>query len=59
MMSGIVFRIQPKKEKSYLVWPKGEEKQNKNDSICQGPSNGMMGWWSHEQLPKIVKNQML
>ena len=26
---------------------------------CQHPSNGMLGWWSHGQLPKMVKKPKL
>ena len=28
-------------------------------STCQGPSNGRLGWWSHDPLPKMVKKQKL
>jgi len=24
---------------------------------CQGPSYGLLGAWSHDQLPKMVKNE--
>ena len=47
------------KRKSHLVGPKSEEKQNKDDYTCQGPSNGMSGQWSHDQLPKMVKKRKL
>ena len=43
------------KRKYHLIWPKGEEKQDKDDYTCQGSCNGLSGGWSHDQFPKIVK----
>ena len=43
------------KMKCDLVWPKSQENQNNDDSACQGSFNIMLGWWSHDQLPKIAK----
>jgi hypothetical protein len=40
-----------------MVGPKSEEKQDKDDYTCQGPSNGILGQWSHDQLPKMDKNE--
>ena len=40
----------PLTRKSHLVW-------KEKDSTCQGPLDGMSGQWSHDQLPKMVKNQ--
>jgi hypothetical protein len=40
---------------AHLVGPKSEEKQDKDDYTCQGPSNGILGQWSHDQLPKMEK----
>jgi len=28
--------------------------QDNNDDTCQGPSNGLLGWWSHDQSSKMV-----
>ena len=33
------------------------EKQDNDDPTCQGPCNGVLGCWSHDQLPKMVKNE--
>ena len=46
------------KRKYYLVWPKGEEKQDKDDYTCQGPCNGLSGGclrWCEWQLGHDVK----
>ena len=48
-------RVQLKK--SNLVWPKSEEKQDKDDYTCQGPSDRLLREWSCDQLPKIAKNK--
>ena len=58
--SGTAFRVHvivlPKRGKgSNLV--KSEEKQDKDDFTYQGPSNRSLGGWSHDQLPKMVKNK--
>ena len=45
--------------KYHLIWPKGEEKQGKDDYTCQGPFSGLSGGWSHDQFPKIVRKQKL
>ena len=45
--------------KSQLVGPKSEEKQDKDDYTCQGPSDGILGQWSHDQLPKNGQKQKL
>jgi hypothetical protein len=45
------------KRKFHLVGPKSEEKQDTDDYTCQGPSNGIFGPWSHDQLPKMDKNE--
>jgi len=62
---GTAFRVHVRdvciylKRKSQLVGPKSEEKQDKDDYTCQGPSDGILGQWSHDQLPKMVKKQKL
>ena len=40
-----------------LVWPKSQENQDNDDSACQGSFNSILGWWSHDQLPKIAKKK--
>ena len=40
-----------------LVWPKSEENQHNDDSASQSSSNGMLGCWSHDQLPKVAKKK--
>ena len=40
---------------SYLM--KSEDKQDKDDFTYQSPPNGSLGGWSHDQLPKMVKNK--
>ena len=61
-MSGTAFRVHfrvyPKKEISSGL-TKSEEEQDNYNSTCQGPSNRMLGWWSHDQLPKMVKKPKL
>jgi hypothetical protein len=44
---------------AHLVGPKSEEKQDKDDYTCQGPSNGILGQWSHDQLPKMDKMKVV
>jgi hypothetical protein len=44
---------------NYLTSSKSEEKQDTNDFTYQGPSNGLLGRWSHDQLPKMVKKPKL
>jgi hypothetical protein len=36
---------------------KSEVKQDTDGYICQGSSDVISGQWSHDQLPKIVKNE--
>jgi hypothetical protein len=45
------------KGKSDLVGPKSEEKPDKDGYTCQGSSDVISGQWSHDQLPKMVKNK--
>ena len=65
---GMVYRISGtacrvyciyQKSKFHLLWWKSEEKQDKDDFHCQGPSNRSLGGWSHDQLPKMVKKRKL
>ena len=54
-MSGTTVRVHwiyPKKRKYYWEWPKSGRNQNKNDDRCQGPSDGSLAGWSHDQFPK-------
>jgi hypothetical protein len=44
---------------AHLVGPKSEEKQDKDDYTCQGLSNGILGQWSHDQLPKMDKMKVV
>ena len=45
--------------KGNLTWfdQKSGEKQHKDGYNCQGLSSGLSGGWSHDQLPKMVKNK--
>jgi len=45
--------------KYHLGQPRSGRTQQKDDYPCQGPSNMLLGGWSHDQLPKMVKKQML
>jgi hypothetical protein len=56
--SGTTFRvlcIYPKKEILLDLTKKSEAKQDTNDLTYQVPSDGLLGAWSHDQFPKIVK----
>ena len=48
--------VLPKKEMGSNLM-KSEEKQDKDDFTYQGPSNRSLGGWSHDPLPKMVKNK--
>ena len=39
--------------------PKSEEKQDKDNYTCQGPSHGLLEVWSHGQFLEMVKKQKL
>ena len=54
----LVVRVYPKR-KYQLFLSKSEEKQHKHDFTCQAPSNGILGWWSHDQLPKMVEKKVV
>ena len=57
-MSGTTVRVHwiyPKRRKYYSKWPKSGRNQNKSHDRCQGPSDGSLGGWSHDQFPKMVK----
>jgi len=59
-MSATAFRVHciyPKKKISLHPWPKSRRSQDKNGDTCQGPCNGLLGGWSHDQFPKMVKNK--
>jgi len=38
---------------------KSGEKQDKDAYTCQGLSDGMSGWWPHDQLSKMAKEKKL
>jgi hypothetical protein len=44
---------------AHLVGPKSEEKQDKDHYTCQGPCNGILGQWAHDQLPKMDKMKVV
>ena len=58
--SGTAFRVHvmvlPKRGKGSNLM-KSEENQDKDDFTYQGPSNRSLGGWSHDRLPKMVKNK--
>ena len=59
-MSVTAFRVHciyPKMKISLHPWPKSRRSQDKNDDTCWGPCNGLLGGWSHDQFPKMVKNE--
>jgi len=61
-MSVTAFRVHciyPKKKISLHPWPKSRRSQDKNDDTCQGPCNGLLGGWSHDQFPKMVKMKVV
>jgi len=51
--------IYTKKKISLYPWPKSEKIQDKNDDTCQGSWNGLLGGWSHDQFPKMVKMKVV
>ena len=61
LLSGSMLRsyVYTSKRKSHSAWLKNEEKQDKNDSIWQGPCSGLLGCWSHDQCPKIAKMKVV
>ena len=52
-MSGMFVYL---KRKSQLVGPKSEEKQDKDDYTCQGPSDGILGQWSKTGEAQHLQN---
>ena len=56
LLSGFMSWSYPKGERGSNLM-KSEEKQDKDDFTYQGPSNRSLGAWSHDQLPKMVKNK--
>ena len=51
--------IYPKKRNIIEDDQKVEETNIRMMITCQGPSYGLLGGWSHDQLPKMVKKQKL
>jgi hypothetical protein len=47
------------KRKFHVVRPKSEEEQDTDDFTCQVSCEGLLGGWSHDQLPKMVKKPKL
>jgi len=57
-MSGTAFRVHCIYAKNKILlhpWPKSGRSQDKNNDTCQGSCNGLLGGWSHDQFPKMVK----